>query len=364
MIRRTASLTEKEDRMRMRMLADISNGTFFEKAAAYTEHAGRKHTGKSTTQLLDQMFDEQKPNASSFSSERDMRNCVEDVLLNLDSYIYLNLRERAKNGRPFRMHGALTDEEYRTPGDEADFQTRHTGLQRCANGDIREISTDVTSVVLLPDDESPYGFRIVTAYPDLCPERDGTDLVDAWGRRIDAGIKPTGRDISKDMFASRVYERATQDHSMLRIYLEEAVDQKRPFDIRYNGNRNGMGYTYDDTHDEMTIIVPTPHPDIDTRVFISPWSMSAKMYLSTPGQRPTPMRMRIDGELKTRLDLIPLENRNMFFANVPDVGKYLQHLESKLARGRAKDVPSSIRSLTDQWDAQRKREYDKETIDY
>lgn len=139
--------------------ADINRGTFWDNICTPTTHTGR-HINRSPVHMLDRMVREGKNQVFSYQNADDMRECVTEAILTDLSTIYQRVRK--SDGEPFTHSVRLADEVYQAEGDEVDFRTRNKGLERnIADGRIREISTDVTCVVLRKNDRMPYGFALV-----------------------------------------------------------------------------------------------------------------------------------------------------------------------------------------------------------
>lgn len=91
-----------------------------------------------------------------------MRECVSICLDARRDDLYEMLRT-IKEGERVEVSYRFADEDW----DGVDFNTRHEGICRCSDGLIREISSDVVTVIVERDDSNRFGFRLVTAFPDI-----------------------------------------------------------------------------------------------------------------------------------------------------------------------------------------------------
>lgn len=316
---------------------DLAKGTFWNKIDTVYTHARTKHVGQSASQLIDQMFDENKTGASTFATTGDMKGCVEEAIL---SQIDAIRAGKAANKRTtFAIEAVLEDSIYQMPGDEVDFQTRNTGVARLSNGDIAEMSTDATTVILYDDDRAPYGFTLVSAFANINSPR----------------AKPTGRDMTAAVHTSRTYRDASP---VLRTYLDEAVNKRRPYPIWYSKAEG----TYPEA---MSISIPTENPDVIQRIYMERLGMRMKTYIRQPNGKYASAPCTLTGESKRYVNLMDPQNFEKFREQFPDAVPYVikvrhaidhpsdgqpqhENVLTPQRKRRVPDLPSAYKELEDE----------------
>lgn len=299
---------------------DLDAGTFWSKIDTVYTHARTKHVGQSTSQLIDQMFDENKTGASTFMTNGGMKGCVEEAILSqIDA---IRAGKAANKHTTFAIEAVLEDSIYQMPGDEVDFQTRNTGVARLSNGDIAEMSTDATAVILYDDDRAPYGFTLVSAFANINSPR----------------AKPTGRDLMAAVHASRTYKDASP---VLRTYLDESINKKRPYPIWYSKAEG----TYPEA---MSISIPTENPDVIQRIYMERLGMRMKTYIRQPNGKYASTPCTLTGESKRYVNLMDPQNFEKFKKQFPDAVPYVTKIRYAID-SPSDGQPQRERTLTPQY---------------
>lgn len=288
---------------------------FWDNISTPQTHAIGRHTGHTPAQMLDRMMQEDKPRVSGFSSVRDMRECVTEAIFN--DFPDICRRLRKSNGKPLSHRVQLPDEEYQAPGDEVDFKTRHRGIVRRPDGSIREVSSDMTCVVLRTREDRPYGFGLVTATVDLDCE----------------SARPTGRNLARFLPDSEAYRKGSPE---MRTYLDMATDIEE--DVP-DGMSIGFHRDEADRPDDVSIQFPSGNGHDVHRVYIDRDGVSLRSYSHEDGKY-QPIPCTVGSRPCRRLDLTVDENWDRFAQQYPDAAAYVRHAEETLQEHLTAGVPT------------------------
>ncbi len=195
-----------------RIVADIKRGTFWKRVLS-TEEGNEshieKHVGKSPVELLERGFTDPKvirPDGSFSVSSFDGREAA-------FARIKVSLLEMINQAPDF--FGALVESK---PGekmalricldpDDQRLTVMQRSIEKDSQGHLQEVETNMVCIVFRRNPKMPYGFHIVTAFPDAGRRRD----VPMAGRA--QGIKPivrqTGRDLSPDVKKTPTFRKAS-----------------------------------------------------------------------------------------------------------------------------------------------------------
>lgn len=297
-------IPEYVNRLSRTIAKDIDDGTFWYNIIDGRIHVDSRHVGMTSENMLTRMFDDGKPQVSTFAYGRDMRECItECVLSDLPAIC-------EKNGqadrRPYSHSVRLADEIYQAEGDAVDFKTRHRGIIRARDGGIREMTSDVTTVILRTDDNSKYGFRLVTAFPEMSAE----------------SARETGRDLTDACRQTRAYRYGTET---LRAYMMAATDEiPKNFAIAYHPADRGFP-------DSLSVAFPSNNAGTEHCVYIDEISMNMRTYTYTQdGQRASTL-CTVGGRPRKRLDLTDEVNMAMFAAQYPDAARYIDKILNRIS---------------------------------
>lgn len=199
---------------------DMGSRTFVRKLQSWQTHVD-KHVSQTTTDMLDRGF-AKCPSAFAISSFDDpstmttrIEECFTEILEGQPDFIRKTLA-----ADPMEVGSTQTcvafDEQY-----EDLFPTRSRGVACDARGRIREYETNVVSVVLRPDDRAPYGFTLVTMFPQVAPVT-GPSLAHLASEPV---CRPCGRDLTDEVKQTAFYRMADPTRqAQLRLSCAEFPD--------------------------------------------------------------------------------------------------------------------------------------------
>lgn len=152
-----------------KLLEDQYNELFWKRITNDKSHFQTRHSELNDVDLLDRTLTEGH-STSSFSSYEDMKDLVEEAIINKLPDINQNLL-RAKNGQNIAVFMDFPDSIYKSEEDPYDFNTHHTGFRYDNKGNVKEIDTTSLILVFEKDKNSIYGCSLLTAYPNVNDER-------------------------------------------------------------------------------------------------------------------------------------------------------------------------------------------------
>lgn len=302
-------IPEYVNRLSRTIAEDVANGTFWDNVTDEHTHANSRHVGMTSKSMLERMFKDGKPQVSAFNRDRDMRECiVECVLSDLPAICKKN---RQKGSRPYSHSVQLADDIYQAEGDAVDFKTRHRGIIRGRDGGIREMTSDVTTIILRPDDKSKYGFRLITAFPEMSAE----------------SAHETGRDLTDICRQTEAYKTGTET---CRTYMMAATDEiPKGFSIAYHPADRGFP-------DSLSISFPSNNSGAEHCVYIDEISMNMRTYTYTSDNKRVSAPCTVGEKPCKRLDLTNEVNTAMFTEQYPDAARYIDKILDRISEERMK----------------------------
>ena len=297
-------IPEYVNRLSRTIVKDIDDGTFWYNIIDGRTHVDSRHVGMTPENMLERIFRDNKPQVSAFACNRDMRECItECVLADLPAICEKN---RQAGRLPYSHSIQLADDIYQAEGDAVNFKTRHRGIIRARDGGIREMTSDVTTVILRPDDNSKYGFRLVTAFPEMSAE----------------SVRETGRDLTDTCRRTRAYRYGTET---LRAYMMAATDAiPKGFAIAYHPADRGFP-------DSLSVSFPSSNAGTEHCVYIDEISMNMRTYTYAPDGQRTSTLCTVGGRPRKRLDLTDEANMAMFAAQYPDAARYIDKILNRIS---------------------------------
>lgn len=318
-----------------RICADINRGTFWDNICTPTTHTGR-HINRTPGNMLDRMVREGKNQVFSFQNADDMHECVTEAILTDLATIYERVRK--SDGEPFTHSVRLADEIYQAEGDEVDFRTRNKGLERnIADGRIREISTDVTCVVLRKNDRMPYGFALVSAFPDPNSET----------------AYETGRDLSAIAMETDAYKNGSY---VMRAYLRAATEPGTgPCAVGYIAEHEGFP-------EQIAVSFASNRKGIEHQVYMDEQSTILRSYRRERGEKKRAVPCTIGPKPCNKMNLNDPINEAYLYDMYPKEAEYIAHIQDLLDEERLK-MPRKERRLPSNHiqgtDAQKENDYPK-----
>ena len=215
-------LTDLKDRM----YADMNARTFVSKLQSPQTHVDI-HINQSTVDMLDRGF-AKCPHLFAISSFDDsitmtprIEEAFTDVMEHQPDFIRKTLSADPRITKSTEV-SVTFDSEY----DDL-FPTRSKGVAIDTRGRIREYETNVTSLVLHPDERSPYGFTLLTMFPRITPvDSNGAQRLTAA-----AHTQETRRDLTEDVQKTVFYRMSDQKRqAQLRLACDsfpECLDSLR-----------------------------------------------------------------------------------------------------------------------------------------
>lgn len=297
-------IPEYVNRLSRTIVKDIDDGTFWYNITDARTHVDSRHVGMTPTNMLERMFNDDKPQISAFSCNHDMRECITECVL---SDLPAICEKNRQTGRlPYSHSVQLADDIYQAEGDAVDFKTRHRGIMRGRDGGIREMTSDVTTIVLRPDDRSKYGFRLVTAFPEMSAE----------------SARETGRDLTDACRQTRAYKDGTET---LRTYMMAATDEiPKGFSIAYHPADRGFP-------DSLSVSFPSNNAGTEHCVYIDEISMNMRTYAYAPDGKRTSVPCTVGERPCKRLDLTNEVNMAMFMDQYPDAARYIDKILNRIS---------------------------------
>lgn len=174
---------------------------------------------------------------------------------------------------------------------------------------IREMTSDVTTIVLRPDNRSKYGFRLVTAFPEMSAE----------------SARGTGRDLTDACRQTRAYRCGTET---LRTYMMAATDEiPKDFSIAYHPADRGFP-------DSLSVSFPSNNAGTEHCVYIDEISMNMRTYTYTPDGSRASVPCTVGERPCKRLDLTDEVNMAMFMDQYPDAARYIDKILNRFTQTR------------------------------
>lgn len=180
--------------LKNRMYADMNARTFVNKLQSPQTHVDM-HVNQSTVDMLDRGF-AKCPRLfaiSSFDNAATMTTRIEEAFTNVlehqPDFVRKTLSVDPRTTKSTEISIAFDD------GYDDLFPTRSKGVALDIRGRIREYETNVTSLVLHPDERSPYGFTLLTMFPRITP----VDNNETQHLTVAAHTRETGRDLTEDI---------------------------------------------------------------------------------------------------------------------------------------------------------------------
>lgn len=219
--------------LKRRMYADMDARTFVSKLQSPQTHVD-KHVGQSTVDMLDRGF-AKCPHlfaVSSFDDPTTVTTRIEmaftDVLEHQPDFIRKTLAADPRIVKSTQASAAF-DNSY----DDL-FPVRSKGVALDMRGRIREYETNVTSLVLHPDDRSPYGFTLLTMFPRITPVDSGeTQRLSTAAR-----TRETRRNLTEDVRQTVFYRMSDSTRqAQLRLACDDFPECLES--LRYVAGRDG-----------------------------------------------------------------------------------------------------------------------------
>lgn len=203
--------------LKERIYADMNARTFVSKLQSPQTHVNM-HVSQSTVDMLDRGF-AKCPHLFAISSFDDpttittrIEEAFTDVLEHQPDFIRKTLVADTRITKSTQASAAFGD-SYNDL-----FPVRSKGVAIDTRGRIREYETNVTSIVLHPDERSPYGFTLLTMFPRITP-------VDSNERRClsaAACTRETGRDLTEDVQKTVFYRMSdSTKQAQLRLACDD-----------------------------------------------------------------------------------------------------------------------------------------------
>lgn len=302
------------------ILDDINTGTFWSNLTDEHTHASDRHAGVSHTDLLDRLFQDNLTQSSSFASTHDMQECVtECVLSNLET-ICLNVR---KSDQLYAYSVRLQDEEFQGD-DPVDFQTRHTGIVRTNKGYVREMSTDMTTIVVRPAPNSKYGFKLVTAFPEMSAE----------------SAYETNHNLTAECQQTEAFKKSS---AMKRAYMLAATDMSKEIDPR-------CSIAFKESNIESTISIgfdSLKNPATQHVLFIDDINTMVRTYMRDSNGTRVSVPCTIGNNGGMKLNLNRAANLQEFAKEEPAINDYLKYIQDTIQSERDRSRNTTPRRLPD-----------------
>lgn len=230
-------IPEYVNRLSHTIVEDVANGTFWYNITDEHTHANSRHVGMTSKGMLERMFKDSKPQVSAFNRD----------------------------------------------------------------GGIREMTSDVTTIILRPDGNSKYGFRLITAFPEMSAE----------------SAHETGRDLTDICRQTEVYRYGTET---CRAYMMAATDEiPKGFSIAYHPADRGFP-------DSLSVSFPSNNSGAEHCVYIDEISMNMRTYTYTSDNKRVSAPCTVGEKPCKRLDLTDEVNMAMFMDQYPNAARYMPNV--------------------------------------
>ncbi len=213
---------------------DMGARTFVRKLQSWRTHVDN-HMSQTTVDMLDRGF-AKCPSDFAISTFDDpatmttrIEECFTEILEGQPDFVRKTLAADPMEVGSTQTCVAL-DEQY-----EDLFSTLSKGVAIDARGRIREYETNVTSVVLRPDEHAPYGFTLVTMFPQVAPVASAS-LAHLASKPV---CRPTDRDLTDEVKQTHFY-RVSDPTRQAQLRLACAEFPECLASLRYAPGRDGQ----------------------------------------------------------------------------------------------------------------------------
>ncbi len=201
-------------RLETRIREDIKRGTFWRRVLS-TEEGNEshveKHIGKSAVELLDRGFTDPKVkrpdgsfSVSSFDGEEAAFAQIEECLFSMidqDQDFFGVLLDSAP-GKQMALRACLDPNNH-----AGTFDAMQRSVVKDPQGHLQEVETNMVRIVFQRNAKMPYGFHIVTAFPDPGLQQDIPIAGRAGSSKLI--VRQTRRDLAADVKKTPTFRKAS-----------------------------------------------------------------------------------------------------------------------------------------------------------